>query len=126
MTNLFKKAVEGKYRFNFKGVLTVEDLFDLSLTELDSLYKVLNKELKLASEDSLLESKSKSNTVLENKIEIIKTIVSEKVHKQREQERLIESNIEKQKIMKALQEKRDNSLTQKTEAELEEMLNNLD
>lgn len=41
--NIFEFATRNKVRFSFKGLISVEDLWDLSLTNLDSIYKELNK-----------------------------------------------------------------------------------
>ena len=77
-TNVFEIATRKKYRFPFKGMITVEDLWDLSLQNLDSVYKSLNKLKKDSDEDSLLSVESRENKELEDKINIIKYIVKVK------------------------------------------------
>ena len=39
MNALFVMATRGKYRFPFKGQISVEDLWDLSVKNLDSIFK---------------------------------------------------------------------------------------
>lgn len=79
MADLFKVAAKKKYRFNYKGQITVEDLWDLDVEELDKIYKNLKSQQKNASEESLLQSVSKEDKILNNKIKIIKTIVVDKL-----------------------------------------------
>ena len=79
MADLFKVANKRKYRFNYKGQISVEDLWDLSVEELDKIYKSLKAKQKDASEESLLQTVSKEDKELLNKIEIIKTIVADKL-----------------------------------------------
>ena len=40
----FELATKEKYRFPFKGMIGVEDLWDLDVNQLDSVFKALNKE----------------------------------------------------------------------------------
>ena len=79
MSDLFKVASRKKYRFNYKGVISVEDLWDLSVEELDSIYKKLKAQQKNNNEESLLQSVTKEDKELANKIDIIKTIVVDKL-----------------------------------------------
>ena len=58
MSNMFEKAVKGKYRFPYKGQIAVEDLYDLPLGSLDTVFKTLNAEVKKTDEESLLQTKS--------------------------------------------------------------------
>lgn len=37
LTNIFEAATRYKYRFPFKGMISVEDLWDLKLQDLDSV-----------------------------------------------------------------------------------------
>ena len=64
MSRLFELAVRKKYRFPFRGQISVEDLWDLSITNLDSVFKTLNKEKKQSEEESLLSVKSEADKEL--------------------------------------------------------------
>lgn len=77
--DMFESAARGKYRFPFKGQVTVEDLWDLSPKDLDSIFKTLNAQSKKANEESLLASKSATDVVLDTKIEIVRYIVGVKL-----------------------------------------------
>ena len=78
MSKLFEVAARKKYRFPFIGQVSTEDLWDLSITNLDSVFKTLNKEKKQNEEESLLSVKSEADKEVENKIEIVKYIVAVK------------------------------------------------
>lgn len=69
--NLFEIATRNRYRFTYKGVMTVEDLWDLNVEALDAIFKTLNRQKKTADEDSLLAVKSAEEveTYLKDKLE---------------------------------------------------------
>lgn len=123
--NIFEVATREKYRFPYKGMVSVEDLWDLSLTALDSIYKALNKEVKQSQEESLLETKSKADVTLANKIEIIKYIVS--VKQQEAANRLLEKERKekKQRIMEIMAKRDDEALEKASDDELRKMLEEL-
>ena len=73
MADLFKKATRKKYRFQFKGLCTVEDLWDLSVENLDSIFKNLKKQQRESAEESLLEVVSKEDKELSEKIDAIES-----------------------------------------------------
>lgn len=77
--NLFEIATRNRYRFNYKGVMTVEDLWSLRVEDLDAIFKMLNRQKKTADEDSLLATKSAEDQDLANKIDIDRYIVSVKL-----------------------------------------------
>lgn len=52
--NMFEIATRTKMRFPFKGMISVEDLWDLSVQNLDKVFKTLNSQRKEAQEESLL------------------------------------------------------------------------
>lgn len=123
--NIFEVATREKYRFPYKGMISVEDLWDLSLTALDSIYKSLNKEVKQSQEESLLETKSKADVTLANKIEIIKHIVS--VKQQEVANRLLEKERKekRQRIMEIMAKRDDEALEKASDDELRKMLEEL-
>ena len=52
--NIFEFAARNKMRFAFKGMLSVEDLWDLDVKNLDSIFQGLNSQLKQTKEEGLL------------------------------------------------------------------------
>lgn len=125
MEKMFENAVRGKYRFPFKGSIGVEDLWDLSVQSLDTIFKTLNSEVKQTKEESLLEEKSAATTVIDEKISIVKYIVATKLTeaKSKEQEQIKKE--QKQKLLKIIAEKEDSNLQSKSIEELTAMLNNM-
>lgn len=120
--NIFERATRNKYRFPFKGQISVEDLWDLSLPGLDSVYKQLNKLKKANDEESLLEVKSVEDVELEEKIAIVKYIVKYKQHVA-EQKLLERENKEyNEKIMKIIERKQDQALENMSIEELQKHL----
>lgn len=124
-TNIFEYAVRNKVRFPFKGMISVEDLWDLSLTNLDSIYKTLNKEVKQSEEESLLTTKTSVDTELEVQIAIIKHIVSVKLEEQEAREKAAAKKAQKQKIMSIIATKEDEALQNTSVEDLKKMLDEL-
>lgn len=122
MEKMFINAARNKYRFPFKGQITVEDLWDLSVTNLDSIYKNLNSQLKTSKEDSLLTTKNTEDKILEEKIEIIKYIVSVKQDeaKKKEDEKAVKA--QNARIREIIASKKDAALQDKSVEELQAML----
>lgn len=125
-TNIFEVAVKNKFRFSFRGLISVEDLFDLNIKDLDLIFKTLNSQLKQVKEESLLETKTKQDKELETKIEIIKYIVKSKLEEENLRLKTKEQKEKKQKVLEILSSKQDESLQNKSIEELQNMLNELD
>ncbi len=119
---MFIKASRKKMRFPYKGQVTVEELWDLPVTELDKIYKLLNAEAKHAKEESLLETRFEEDEKLAVRIGIIKYIVEVKLEEKKAAEMAKEREEQKQKIMKILANKQDEELKEKSVEELEKML----
>lgn len=77
--NIFEYATRNKMRFPYRGSISIEDLWDLPLTGLDTVYKTLNKQVKQSQEESLLNVKTKEDETLDIQIAIVKYIVSVKL-----------------------------------------------
>lgn len=117
--NLFEIATRNRYRFNYKGVMTVEDLWSLGVKDLDAIFKALNRQKKAADEDSLLATKSAADTELANKIELVKYIVSVKLTEAEDRKTAAEKKEQRDKILAILAKKQDAKLESMDVAELE-------
>ena len=122
---LFEIATKKKYRFPYKGLITVEDLWDLNVTALDQIYKSLNKRLKEMGEESLLKTKSTEETDVENMVEIVKRIVAVKEQEKTNRLAQKERDAKKQRIMSIISDKEDKALTELSTEELRKMLDEL-
>ena len=123
---MFEVAVRNKLRFPFKGVVSVEDLWDLSVEDLDLIFKRLDSEVEAANKKSLLNKKTSEDEILDIKIEIVKYIVSIKLEEENKRLQAKEKREQKQKILAIMAEKQDADLQNKSLDELKEMLAGLE
>ena len=124
MEKLFETASKMKVRFNYRGVITTEDLWDLDVRALDYIYKQLMVAKTESETESLLEEK-KTNPILEVQIEIVKHIFNVKVEERKAAELQAENAAKKQKILSILARKQDAELENKSAEELEELIKGL-
>lgn len=124
--NIFEYAIRNKLRFSYKGLLTVEDLWDLTLKDLDAIYKQLKGQMKVNEEESLMASKSKADTVLEMQIEIVKYIFAEKEAAQQKAKKAAENRKQREKLMGILAEQEEKDLRGKSADELRAMIAELE
>lgn len=126
---LFEMASQMKFRYPYKGMITTEDLWDLTPAQLDVVYKALSKELKATDGDSLIASKTADEGVkaneLKNKIEIVKYIFECKQQEKEMHRIATESAAKKQRILDILARKQDSALENMSEDDLKKMLNEL-
>lgn len=125
MTNLFEMATRKKFRFPFKGTVSVEDLWDLSVQNLDTVFKALNAEVKQAKEESLLAVKSDKDIILDAKIAIVKHIVSVKQNEAVQRQNEAAMREQKRKLQELIATKQDAELQGKSIEELQAMLSAL-
>lgn len=125
MEKMFEYATRNKVRFPFKGLISVEDLWDLSLTNLDSIYKTLNKQVKQSEEESLLNTKTTVDKELDVQIAIVKHIVAVKLAEQEAREKASAKKAQKQKIMAIIASKQDEALQNSSVEDLQKMLDEL-
>ena len=123
--NIFEYATREALRFPYKGMQSVEDLWQLSVKELDSIYKTLNKQIKQSEEESLLATKSNVDTELEVQIAIVKHIVSVKLAEKEAAEKASVKKAQKQKIMSIIATKQDEALQNSSIDDLKKMLDEL-
>ena len=122
---MFETASRRKYRFPFHGSINTEDLWDLSVQNLDLVFKALSAQVKQSSEESLLQTKNPASQQLETQIAIVNHIVSVKLA-EAETRRLASENAQKrQRIMEIISSKQDEELHSKSIEELSKMLDAL-
>ena len=124
--NMFEVATREKMRFPFKGMISVEDLWDLSVQNLDKVFKTLNSQRKEAQEESLLNTKSSEDERLETQIEIVKYIVNVKLEEQAARAKAAENREKKQKIMTLMAKKDDEAMENMSREELQKLLDELE
>lgn len=127
MTNneLFINATRNNYQFPFRGMINVIDLWDLSLTNLDSVFKTLNAEAKKSEEESLLNTKSKEDEEISNKIEIVKYIVSVKLDEKKKREDAKKNAEMRQRLLEIKAKRQDAALENMSDEDLDKMLADL-
>lgn len=124
--NMFEVATREKMRFPFKGMISVEDLWDLSVQNLDKVFKILNSQRKEAQEESLLNTKSSEDKRLDTQIEIVKYIVNVKLEEQAARVKDAENKEKKQKIMALMAKKDDEAMENMSKEELQKLLDELE
>lgn len=122
---MFEKATRQKLRFQYKGLISTEDLWDLSLEELNAIYVVLCSKPKNKTEDSLITDCKTSKEDRDNmlRMEIVKSIFEVK-KKEVEKRKLKEEQKDRdQQILSILARKENQEMENKSIDELRAMLN---
>lgn len=123
---MFKEASRIKLRFTSrKGDLTVEDLWDLSLTELNTIAKRLSQDLKDSKEENFLEEKTAEDLETKLGFDIVLDIIKTKQAVNKKKREAVDRKEKKEKIMALISEKKDEGLKQKSVEELEKELADL-
>lgn len=123
---MYKQASKLGLKFStIKGMLSVEQLWDLKQSELSSAIKAVKKVLSKTEDNddlSFLEDTKVVDVENQLRFDILKDVY---ISKQKEAEELrIEANIKakKQKILALIAEKKDNSLKEMTIEQLEQLI----
>lgn len=124
---MYKKASKLKLRFSTsKGNLSTEDLWDLSLEQLDAIAVKLDEQIEKSPRKSFIKTVSKGNEILELKFAIIKDVIDTKMAEQAARENQQAKSAQRQKLLELIAEKEDSELKGKSAEELRKMLDELD
>ena len=107
---MFEIASRKKIRFNYKGLASAEDLWDIPLNSLNAMYQQLNAQMKQQSEESLLEEEGKPDECikdLELKINLIKHVVTVRLKERKDRAEILEKRAKKQKLLGIIMKKQD-------------------
>lgn len=122
---IFEKASRMKLRFQHKGQLQAEDLWDLPLSELDSLYRSL-KALGRADEEGLLVTrKTREEKANELRLEIVKHVFTVKKAEAEKRDEAKRRADEIGRIQSLIAQKQGQALEAKPVEELTALLNEL-
>ena len=126
MDNMWIEALKKKYRFEYKGLINVEDLFDLKLEDLDYIYKNLKRNENDLQVDSLLDAnKNPLKKEIENKINIVKAIFDMKEAEIESAKIAMANKVQRDKILAIIENKQDQELSEKSIDELRKIYDSL-
>jgi hypothetical protein len=123
--DIFEQATRNRLRFSYKGSVSVEDLWDLGVQDLDKIFKALNKNLKAAEGESLLGTKNKADTETDLQIAIVRRIVEVKLAEMAAREAEADRRVKRQKILRIMSTKQDEALQARSIEDLAKMLDEL-
>lgn len=119
----FKLASQQKLRFHTnKGMLSTEQLWDLSLEELDALAVSLEAEHKESGKKSFLTKTSVKDKTAKLRFDVVLDVLNTKVEEAQALQEAFEIKEHNKKIIQLISEKQDESLKGKSIKQLEAML----
>ncbi len=103
---MFEKASRFKLRFKVgAGNVSTEDLWVLSLEDLDKLAISLNKEIKESTEESFIKAKTSASQTLTLKFEIVKHIIDVKLTEAAAREKAKEIKQKREQLLDLIDQK---------------------
>jgi len=119
----FKQASKQKLRFQTtKGVLSVEQLWDLSLSDLDSLAVSLQEAYENSKGKSFLTKRTTKDATIKLQFDVVLDILQTKVEESELLREAKENKEHNEKILNLISEKKDEELKGKSLKELQKML----
>ena len=120
---MFERATRIKLRFAApQGMLSTEDLYDLTVQKLDNLHKKYLKEKQAMAEESLLSTATPKASLVDLRLAIIKHIVEYKLALTEAAKTREAKAAYKQKVLRVLESKEDEVLSSKSIEELQKEL----
>ena len=121
---MFEKATRQKLRFQYKGLISVEELWDLSLEELNNVYMSLSSKSKKKTEDTLITDGKATKEDRDNtlRMDIVKAIFEVKKKEAENRKVRKEQKDKNQQILSILARKENQEMENKSIDELRAML----
>jgi hypothetical protein len=117
---MFEQATREKIRFNYHGSIGVEDLWDLTESQLNELYIQLSRQKKTDDVEALINSRE--DKVLKLKMDLVKHVFDVKRTESKAAKDKAAKKAQKEKILEVLHKKSETALENKSVEELEAML----
>lgn len=122
---MYKEALQKKLRFKTnKGMITTEDLFDLSLQNLNTLAIMLDKKISEAPKKSFIEELPAEENDDELRFSIVKDVINIKLKARKDNIDKAQADAQKKRILGILAKRNDEELEKKSTEELRAMLQN--
>lgn len=122
---MYKEALQKKLRFKTnKGMVTTEDLFDLSLQNLNTLAIMLDKKISEAPKKSFIEELPAEENDDELRFSIVKDVINIKLKARKDNIDKAQADAQKKRILEILAKRNDEELEKKSTEELRAMLQN--
>lgn len=124
---MYKKALRTKLRFSTsRGKLTTEDLFDLSLTDLNNLAIALDKKLSETPRKSFISDIAPDTQEDELRFNIVKDVITLKLVERNAAQNAKVKAAEKAQLLEILHRKKNEALENLSVAEIEAKLASLE
>lgn len=119
--DIYKQANRLGLRFNTnRGVLATEQLFQLSLSDLDAL--AVSLEVSQAGKKSFIRETSQGDEIAKLKFDVALDVLNTIMKEQKDAREMLQNKRKNEKILALIAEKKDGALKEKTVEELEAML----
>lgn len=123
----FATSTRKKYRYQTgRGFITTEDLWDLSLDDLDTLAKALNKQVKESGEESFVKKRSTVNKQLEIQLEVVKEVIQFKLDAIEAQKTKADKAAKRNQLLEALNKKENEAVDNLSMKQLKAQLDKLE
>lgn len=124
---MYKKALKMKLRFaTTKGKLTTEDLFDLSLTDLNNIAIALDKKLSETPRRSFISDITPDTEEDELRFNIVKDVINTKLIERNSAQAAKAKAAEKAQLLEIIHRKKNQAMENMSIAELEAKLASLE
>jgi hypothetical protein len=122
---MYKEALQKKLRFKTnKGMITTEDLFDLSLQNLNTLAIMLDKKVSEAPKKSFIEELPAEKNDDELRFSIVKDVINIKLKARKDNIDKAQVDARNKRIAELIAKKEDEALENKSIEELRAMIKN--
>lgn len=120
---MYKEALQKKLRFKTnKGMISTEDLFDLSLQNLNTLAIMLDKKVSEASKKSFIEELPAKENDDELRFNIVKDVINIKLKARKDNIDKAQADAQNKRILEILAKRKDEELEKKSTEELYAMI----
>lgn len=128
MSDIFERAAKAKLRFaSDRGLLSTEQLYDLTLSKLDTVARGVNAELKSLTEESFVEIKpDPRKTELALQLDILKHIIADKLAAKEAAEKRAEKQEKRRLLTEALAAKETDEIKGMSKEDILKQLADLD